>query len=65
MGIAIVTGASSGLGREYVDTIVEKRKDIKEIWVIARREDRLDAIASEYTGVNIVPFPLDLTLDES
>lgn len=65
MGIAIVTGASSGLGREYVNAIVEKRKNIKEIWVIARREERLNDIVSEYTGVKIVPFPLDLTQDES
>ena len=41
--IAVVTGASSGLGREFVVQISEKYKTIDEIWVIARRAERLYA----------------------
>lgn len=41
MKIAIVTGASSGLGREFVRQIERFYKDLDEIWVVARREDRL------------------------
>lgn len=38
MSVAIITGASSGLGREYVSAVIEKRPEIDEIWVIARRD---------------------------
>ena len=41
MRIAVVTGASSGLGREFVLQIEKRYKELDEIWVIARREERL------------------------
>lgn len=41
MRIAIVTGASSGLGREFVKQIGRLYNELDEIWVVARREDRL------------------------
>ena len=41
MKIAVVTGASSGLGKEFVLQIAEKEKNLDEIWVIARRRERL------------------------
>ena len=37
MKIAVITGASSGMGREFVYAI-DKEFDLDEIWVIARRE---------------------------
>ena len=40
MKIAIVTGASSGLGSEFVRQI-RKQEKLDEIWVVARRKDRL------------------------
>lgn len=40
MKIAVITGASSGMGREFVGTI-DKEFELDEIWVIARREERL------------------------
>ena len=43
--IAIITGASSGLGKEYARLTAEKEKDIDEIWLVARRLDRLQALA--------------------
>lgn len=45
MNIAIVTGASSGLGREFVRLL--DREQLDEIWVIARRKDRLVALQEE------------------
>ena len=39
--IAIVTGASSGLGKEFVKQIEHLYKELDEIWVIARRRERL------------------------
>ena len=65
MKIAIVTGASSGLGQEYVRIIAEQYNDIEEIWVIARRIDRLNALKEKYGESKIFPISLDLTKDES
>ncbi len=44
MDIAIVTGASSGLGNEFAKRLDEEGLD--EIWVSARRRDRLEALAA-------------------
>ncbi len=44
MRIAVVTGASSGIGREFVIQIEKKYKELDEIWVIARRENRLQEL---------------------
>lgn len=41
MKIAIVTGASSGMGREFVKQIGYFYRTLDEIWVIARRKHRL------------------------
>ena len=63
MNIAIITGASSGMGKEFV-VQADKRYKLDEIWVIARREDRLVALQNE-TSTKIVPIALDLTKSES
>lgn len=44
--IAVVTGASSGMGREFVKAI-DREYALDEIWVIARRRERLEALAQE------------------
>lgn len=44
MKIAIVTGASSGMGREFVRQIADRFSGIQEIWVIARRKERLEEL---------------------
>lgn len=62
--IAIVTGASSGIGKEYVRQISEKEKDIEEIWIIARRADRLHELSST-VKTPLKAIPLDLTKVES
>lgn len=41
MTIAIITGASSGLGREYVRAVAEMMPMLDEIWLIARRKTQL------------------------
>ena len=48
MKIAVVTGASSGLGEEFVRVISEKYDEVEEIWVIARRTDRLEALKTRF-----------------
>ncbi|MDL2236834.1 SDR family NAD(P)-dependent oxidoreductase [Christensenellaceae bacterium OttesenSCG-928-K19] len=58
MGIAVVTGASSGMGREFVKQI-SQRGDVEQIYAIARRQDRLDELAKE-VQTPVVPLALDL-----
>lgn len=43
MKIAIVTGASSGLGAEFARQLDNENLD--ELWIIARREDRLQTLS--------------------
>ena len=65
MNIAIITGASSGLGIEYLKSICERYPYIQECWIIARRKDRLENIANSYPDKKIVPISLDLQSYES
>ena len=59
MRIALITGASSGLGREYARWASD-HGDYDQIWAVARRRERLEKLASELsTPVRLVP--LDLT----
>ncbi|MCF0138102.1 MAG: SDR family NAD(P)-dependent oxidoreductase, partial [Oscillospiraceae bacterium] len=43
MKIAVITGASSGMGREFVYA-VDREFELDEIWVFARREGRLSEL---------------------
>ena len=47
MKAAVVTGASSGIGREFVRQLGYFYKDLDEIWVIARRRDRMEQLRKE------------------
>ena len=58
MNIAIVTGASSGMGREFVLQLSEY-VTVDEIWVIARREQALNELKTE-VSVPVRPIVLDL-----
>lgn len=63
MKIAIVTGASSGMGRELVTQIADRFSGIDEIWVVARRNDRLEELES-LVPATIRKFAIDLTSKE-
>lgn len=58
MKIAVVTGASSGMGREFVYSI-DKEFALDEIWVIARRENKLNELKKK-CRTKIRPIVLDL-----
>lgn len=60
--IALITGASSGLGREFARQI--QQEPIDEIWAVARREDRLRQLEQE-SALPVRVLPLDLTKTES
>ena len=61
MNIAIVTGASSGMGKEFVLQLSQYAQ-VDEIWAIARREEALKAL---HTTVPVRPVVLDLCQDSS
>ena len=63
MKIAIVTGASSGMGREFVKQL-SAWVQVDEIWAIARRTDALEELKKE-TAVPVRPVSLDLLKEES
>lgn len=58
MNIAIVTGASSGMGREFVLQL-KNYVSVDEIWVIARRRAALESLKEE-SSLPIRPIVLDL-----
>ena len=60
MRIAVITGASSGIGREFVYAI--DKMDLDEIWVIARRQDRLEELRGKCSHP-IRTLSLDLSED--
>lgn len=63
MNIAIVTGASSGMGREFVRQL-SAWVQVDEIWAIARRTDALEELKKE-TAIPVRPVSLDLLKEES
>ncbi len=61
MNIAVITGASSGMGRDFVLQL-DAQYEYDEIWVVARRRERLEALQ---TRAPLRILPLDLTKDSS
>lgn len=63
MKIAIVTGASSGMGRQFVLQL-SAYEQVDEIWAIARRESALEALKDQ-VSVPLRPVVLDLLEEDS
>ena len=63
MDIAVVTGASSGMAREFVLQLQNYVK-VDEIWVIARRKEALEELSGE-VSVPLRILCLDLCKEES
>ena len=61
MNIAVITGASSGIGKVMAETLHNYFDGIDEIWAIARSEDKLKALN---TKIPVRVVKLDLTQDE-
>lgn len=64
MNIAVVTGASSGMGKEFVKA-VEREFRPDEIWLIARRKERLEEFAALCPDTVIRTLAWDLSERES
>ncbi len=61
--IAIITGASSGIGKEFALKLNE-HFSVDEIWAIARNENKLNELKAEIT-LPVKPLPLDLSKESS
>lgn len=64
MKIAVITGASSGMGREFAVRIAQE-KTLDEMWVIARRRERLEDLQAQLPQTKIRVLALDLTVPQS
>lgn len=56
--IVILTGATGGLGREFLKQIL--KEEIDEVWAIARNEQKLLELRKEY-GEKVIPISIDLS----
>ncbi len=63
MKIAVITGASSGMGRDFVLQL-DKDETFDEIWVMARRKERLDELVP-LCRAKVRTVACDLTLPKS
>lgn len=61
MNIAVITGASSGIGKVMAESLHNYFDGIDEIWAIARSEDKLKSLE---TKIPVRVIKLDLTKDE-
>lgn len=64
MRIGIITGASSGMGREFVRQIDQCYPWLDQVWVIARGEKGLASLQGEIRNLRLRILPLDLTSPE-
>lgn len=62
MKIAIVTGASSGMGKEFVIQLDRACNDLDQIWVISRN---IETTEFPETKAEIIRLPLDLTKESA
>lgn len=63
MNIVIITGASSGIGREFARRMDLSFDSIDEFWLVARSEDKLKNLAANMRHETRI-FPMDITDDK-
>ncbi len=61
MKTAIITGASSGLGKEFAYALKKEHPELESFWLIARRADRLTELAREIGEERCLCLSMDLT----
>ena len=65
MVTAVITGASSGLGKEYINAIISQFPTVDAFWLVARRKELLKEIAEDHPDKTIAAVSLDLCREES
>jgi len=64
MKVAVITGASAGLGRELAKQLKTYFPDMEECWLVARRKNRLEELAGEISGIRCRAIEADITSAE-
>lgn len=64
MRVVVITGASSGIGKEFALQLDKGLSTIDEFWLVARNEERLEELASRLTHKARL-FPMDITEEEN
>ena len=59
---ALITGASSGIGRDMAKVLSQKGYDLI---LVARRKDRLEELKNSITNVNVKIIECDLSKEEN
>ena len=62
--IAVITGASSGMGRDFA-LLLNNFFKVDEIWLMARRKERLDSLAAEMKSHESLPDARAIEVDIS
>ncbi|GAA4697756.1 hypothetical protein APR04_004510 [Promicromonospora umidemergens] len=60
-GLAVVTGASSGIGQEYARRLASQGTDLI---AVGRRQERLDELVTEFPDVTVQTVAADLSTQE-
>ena len=60
-GLAVVTGASSGIGKAYAEELASRGFDLI---AVGRRKERLDELRASLAGVTVEPLVADLATDD-
>ena len=63
MNIAIITGASSGMGMEFARQLDKDLRKTDEIWLLARRKEPLNEL-SELMRTKVRPIVIDMTSEK-
>lgn len=58
--IAVITGATSGIGKEFVKQMIYGKTELDEIWAVGRSQSKLDKLKNEY-GEIVHPITCDLS----
>ena len=65
MNTAIITGASAGLGVEFVRQLEQNFPQVEEVWLIARNGEKLARAAAHLKKAKARIIPLDLCREDS